>query len=127
MKRELREALEQASWITATSQWRTVKEKLCHLPCYKKLDSYETLTIFDDYIQYLEAKALEKARMKKETSKKTARQVRTEFRGLLGELHSSGKIQRYMGWTSVEEIIENEPILQELVDTGGYDNIYITL
>ena len=120
MKKELRELLENADWVNVNSQWRTVKEKLLNERSYQKLDSFDSLKIFEDYIQYLEGKELEKDRLKKESLKKTSRQARTEFRGLLDSLYLQGKFKCYSSWEDVVILIKDEIAFRDLLTLEGY-------
>ncbi|XP_059647909.1 pre-mRNA-processing protein 40A-like isoform X2 [Cornus florida] len=78
--------LKSCDFITASSQWRKVQDRLEADESCSRLEKIDRLEIFQEYVRDLEKEEEEQRKMRMEESRKAERKNRDEFRKLM-ELH----------------------------------------
>ena len=120
MKKQLRQILESAPWLTVDTQWRVAKETLAPVPCFAELDALDSLKVFEEYMRELEVKDIENDRKERDQIKRASRKAREQFKALLDYLLKEEKFTTKTSWQSVLELVKEHPAYQGILNAEGY-------
>lgn len=107
--REYRKFLESCDFITASSQWRKIKDRLEADQRCSRLETIDRLKIFQEYVGELEKEEEEKRRIQKEEIRKAERRNRDEFRKLMEEHVAEGSLTAKTRWREYHSKIKDLP------------------
>eukprot|EP00898_Chlorokybus_atmophyticus_P006575 jgi/Chlat1/6919/Chrsp52S06597 len=102
-----RELLEEKAFITASSQWRKVQEKIEDDPRYEAVDKIDRLDVFQDYIKELEKKELEQKQLEKEERRRQERKNRDVFVELMTDHASTGVFNASTSWKEYLALVKD--------------------
>ncbi|KAK4802388.1 hypothetical protein SAY86_000591 [Trapa natans] len=106
---EYRQFLESCNFITASSQWRKVQDRLEADERCSRLEKIDRLEIFQEYLRDLEREEEEQRNIQKEGLRKVERKNRDEFRRLIEEHVASGIITARTHWRDYSLKIKDLP------------------
>nr|XP_043607467.1 pre-mRNA-processing protein 40A-like [Erigeron canadensis] len=92
------EFLKSCDFITASSQWRRVQDRLEADESCLRLEKIDRLEIFQEYIRDLEKEEEEQRKLRLEELRKNERKNRDEFRKLMDEHIASGMLTAKTHW-----------------------------
>lgn len=95
---EYKSFLESCDFIKANSQWRKVQDRLEDDERCSRLDKFDRLKIFQDYINELEKEEEELMKIQKEKMRKEERKNRDEFRKLMEQHVAAGILTTKTHW-----------------------------
>ncbi|PWA46079.1 pre-mRNA-processing protein 40A [Artemisia annua] len=95
---EYRQFLETCGLIKVDTQWRKVQDRLEDDERCSRLEKFDRLEIFQEYIRDLEKEEDEQRKIKKERIKRVERKNRDEFRKMLDEHVVSGTLNAKTQW-----------------------------
>lgn len=95
---EYRAFLESCDFIKASSQWRKVQDRLETDERCSRLDKFERLKVFQDYVNDLEKEEEEQQKIQKEQLRKAERKNRDDFRKLMEEHVAAGILTAKTDW-----------------------------
>ncbi|XP_076894676.1 pre-mRNA-processing protein 40A-like isoform X2 [Bidens hawaiensis] len=97
-KKEYIEFLKSCDFLTASSQWRKVQDRLEADERCLRLEKIDRLEIFQEYIRDLEKDEEEQRKLRTEELRKTERKNRDEFRKLMDGHIASGTLTSKSHW-----------------------------
>ncbi|XP_023760424.1 pre-mRNA-processing protein 40A isoform X1 [Lactuca sativa] len=97
-KKEYIEFLKSCDFLTASSQWRKVQDRLEADESCLRLEKVDRLEIFQEYIHDLEKDEEEQRKLRVEEIRKTERKNRDEFRKLMEGHIASGMLTSKSHW-----------------------------
>ncbi|KAI7744430.1 hypothetical protein M8C21_017310 [Ambrosia artemisiifolia] len=97
-RKEYVEFLKSCDFLTASSQWRRVQDRLEADERCMRLAKIDRLEIFQEYIRDLEKDEEEQIKLRTEELRKTERKNRDEFRKLMDEHIASGMLTSKSHW-----------------------------
>nr|GEW53715.1 pre-mRNA-processing protein 40A-like isoform X1 [Tanacetum cinerariifolium] len=97
-RKEYIEFLKSCDFITASSQWRRVQDRLETNESCSRLEKLDRLEIFQEYVRELEKDEEEQRKLRMEDLRKTERKNRDEFRKLMEEHRASGMLTSKSIW-----------------------------
>ncbi|KAI4298591.1 hypothetical protein L6164_032131 [Bauhinia variegata] len=106
---EYRKLLESCDFIKASTQWRKVQERLEADERCSRLDKFDRMEIFQDYLQDLEKEEEELKKIQKEELRKTERKNRDEFRRLMEEDITAGTLTAKTDWRDYHMKVKDLP------------------
>lgn len=95
---EYRQLLETCGLIKVDTQWRKVQDRLEDDERCSRLEKFDRLEIFQEYIRDLEKEEDEQRKIKKEHIKRVERKNRDEFRKMMEEDVNSGTLTAKTQW-----------------------------
>ncbi|KAI4295796.1 hypothetical protein L6164_035803 [Bauhinia variegata] len=95
---EYRKFLESCDFIKASTQWRKVQDRLEADERCSRLEKFDRMEIFQDYLRDLEKEEEEQRKMQKEELRKIERKNRDEFRKLMEEHITAGTLTAKTHW-----------------------------
>ncbi|KAK7269940.1 hypothetical protein RIF29_22760 [Crotalaria pallida] len=117
---EFRKFLESCDFIKAGTQWRKVQDRLEADERYSRLEKFDCMEIFQDYLHDLEKEEEEQKRIQKEELRKTERKNRDEFRKLMEEHISTGTFTAKTNWRDYHLKVKDLPAYQAVAsNTSG--------
>ncbi|ONK72743.1 uncharacterized protein A4U43_C04F22710 [Asparagus officinalis] len=106
---EYRAFLESCDFIKANSQWRKVQERLEIDERCSRLDKFDRLKIFQDYVNDLEKEEEEQQKIQKEQLRKAERKNRDDFRKLMEEHVAAGILTAKTHWRDYYAEVKDFP------------------
>ncbi|KAJ9567002.1 LOW QUALITY PROTEIN: hypothetical protein OSB04_002968 [Centaurea solstitialis] len=97
-RKEFIEFLKSCDFITASSQWRKVQDRLEADESCLRLEKVDRLEIFQEYVRDLEKDEEEQRKLRMEELRKTERKNRDEFRKLMEGHIASGMLTSKTHW-----------------------------
>lgn len=97
-KKDYIEFLKSCDFLTASSQWRKVQDRLEADESCLRLEKIDRLEIFQEYIRDLEKDEEEQRKLRMEEIRKTERKNRDEFRKLMETHIASGMLTSKSHW-----------------------------
>lgn len=97
-RKEFIEFLKSCDFITASSQWRKVQDRLEADESCLRLEKVDRLEIFQEYVRDLEKDEEEQRKLRMEELRKTERKNREEFRKLMEGHIASGMLTSKTHW-----------------------------
>ncbi|CAI9104234.1 OLC1v1002866C1 [Oldenlandia corymbosa var. corymbosa] len=97
-KAEYLEFLKTCDFITASSQWRKVQDRLEADERCSRLEKIDRLELFQEYLRDLEKEEEEQRKLQMEEQRKAERKNRDEFRKLMEEHVASGMLTARTLW-----------------------------
>lgn len=106
---EFKELLKSVDWITPSSKWRNVDEKLRDEEKAQQLNKEDRLEVYTEYIRELESAEEERKQMEREQKRHQERKNREEFMRFLKEKLDAGEITTKTRWRSFAKQIQEQP------------------
>ncbi|XP_019165292.1 PREDICTED: pre-mRNA-processing protein 40A-like isoform X3 [Ipomoea nil] len=106
---EYLEFLKSCDFIKASSQWRRVQDRLEADERSSRLEKFERLEIFQEYIRDLERDEDEQRKLRMEELRKTERKNRDEFRKLMEEHVAEGSLTVRTHWRDYSMKVKDSP------------------
>ncbi|XP_071701687.1 pre-mRNA-processing protein 40A-like isoform X2 [Rutidosis leptorrhynchoides] len=108
-KKDYIEFLRSCDFLTASSQWRKVQDRLEADESCTRLEKIDRLEIFQEYIRDLEKEEEEQRKLRMEEIRKTERKNRDEFRKLMDEHVASGMLTSKSQWRDYGTKVKDLP------------------
>lgn len=87
--------------VGVRAQWRKVQQQLEDEPAFRALEKIDRLSVFEEHIRELEAKAEQEKQREKEAQRRVDRRKRDAFRAELQRLHEGGALTLRSEWRDV--------------------------
>lgn len=117
---EYRAFLESCDFIKASTQWRKVQERLEDDERYSRLEKFDRLDIFQEYIRHLEKEEEEQKRVQKDQVRRQERKNRDGFRKMLEEHVADGTLNARTRWRDYcAQIKDSQSYLAVASNTSG--------
>lgn len=118
-RKEYIEFLKSCDFITASSQWRRVQDRLETNESCSRLEKLDRLEIFQEYIRELEKEEEEQRKLRMEDLRKTERKNRDEFRKLMEGHSALGMLTSKTIWRDYLIKVKDLPAYAALSSNGS--------
>lgn len=117
---EFRQYMETCGYIKVNTPWRKVQDRLEDNEIGQRLDKFDRLEVFQEYIRDLEKEEEEQKRIQKEKLKRVERKNRDAFRKLMEDDVAAGLLTAKTRWRDYcMKVKESEPYKAVALNTSG--------